>query len=463
MRRTRALALGAVLAVLALVTTVTTGFVPHRGRPPVTSPGLVGTATLPGARAAVSPDEARGAHFVRGTSILAEPGGAVLLVPPGGTEPVTLPRDDGRVREAIAFDRGWLRAGSVPGRNPEQRAAARRALLDLRLLTSPDGAFTASWAPHWDYVWPRDAGFAAVAFCATGHRDEAARILSFLAQTQDPGGLWAARYTTDGSPVTDGRHSQLDAPGWVLWAAWFWYVTGPRGSAAGITQLRPTIERAADRIAALLGRDGLPPPGSDYWERSPAGEQYPGRTTLGVAAPMLTGLRSAAALADRLGWTRDAGRWHAAARRLAGGITRSFGSTGYGRQPVAGSPADAAVTMLAPPFARRDSRVAAAVHRSAHLLAVPDGGVLPGQRWSGSHDQAWTPETGMFALTAAASGARSNPWLRWLLAHRTSLGSFPERVDGRGRPASVAPLGWTSALVLLTLSARSHPLPTPPA
>jgi GH15 family glucan-1,4-alpha-glucosidase len=70
----------------------------------------------------------------------------------------------------------------------------------------------------------------------------------------------------------------------------------------------------------------------------------------------------------------------------------------------------------------------------------------------------------MFALADAAMGhtAGTTSWLDWLAAHRTPLGVLPEKVDARGRPASVAPLGWTAALVILTQVAREHPLPVPP-
>lgn len=57
------------------------------------------------------------------------------------------------------------------------------------------------------------------------------------------------------------------------------------------------------------------------------------------------------------------------------------------------------------------------------------------------------------ARTDPAAAAR---WLRWLAAHRTGRGALPENVNPDGSPASVAPLGWTSALVQLTLAVRTH-------
>lgn len=435
---------------------------PHPGPSPLTSAGLIGSATLPGARSPVDRQTAVGAAYLPGTSVLAMPGGKARLIPPGGTEPMTLPLRDPRVRAAVAADRGWLRSGSIPGATPYDRRAATRALLDLRLLTGANGACVASWARNWNYVWPRDGAFAVAAFSVTGHRTEARRILAFLSSVQSPDGLWAARYEPTGAPVSDGRMPQLDAMGWILWGAWFYAVTDPRHGASGGPS--PMVVRAADRASSLVGADGRPPVSSDYWERDPSLEARPGLPTLGVVAPLRAGLRAAADLARRSGQTERERRWGAAAGRLDQAIQRDYAPYGYPRQPVAGSPADSAVTFLAPPFAPPSAGVARAVRTTGDELRMPNGGVLPGAIWPGSRAESWTPETAMFALATMASGDRSAaaPWIAWLLRHRTALGSLPERVDDHGRPASAAPLGWTSATVVLTLTAERTRLPIPP-
>ena len=102
---------------------------------------------------------------------------------------------------------------------------ATRALLDLHLSTRPDGAVIAGWHNRWEYSWPRDSSWAAVALAFTGHAGDSLRILRFLQQTQLKSGTWAARYRPDGSgPVDDGRPAELDANGWVPWAVWCWSV-----------------------------------------------------------------------------------------------------------------------------------------------------------------------------------------------------------------------------------------------
>jgi hypothetical protein len=434
---------------------------PDNDGPAWSSPGLIGNGGWPFSRAAILPEEAENASYIPGSSVLGLPGGKARLIPFGLNTPVTLPRDDPRVAEAVRADQAWLADGAVPGGTPAERDASSRALLDLRMLTLPNGASTASWYSAWNYMWPRDGAFTAAAFAVTGHGEDAQRVLYFLARAQDPGGLWAARYRPDGTAVADGREVQLDSLGWVLWATWFLHQTDPQ--AANMTTLWPMVRRAADRAADSLRSDGLPPPSPDYWERSTSREQLPHAATLGVCAPMLAGLRAAAALATDRGETEEAQRWHRSAERLAQGIERRFAPYGYPRSPIPGGLLDSSVTFLAPPFAPPSAAVLSAVMATGDRLRLPGGGVVPGEGYGAQ--VAWTPETGLFALAAASSGdlLGAQSWLTWLIGHRTSLGSFPEKVDGRGAQAGVAPLGWTSALVVLALTAGQTALPSPPA
>jgi GH15 family glucan-1,4-alpha-glucosidase len=215
------------------------------------------------------------------------------------------------------------------------------------------------------------------------------------------------------------------------------------------------VRRAADAAADALRPDGLPRPSPDYWELP---ETQP---TLGTAAPLLLGLRAAADLAAARG-DAAAPRWADAAKRLSTAITRQFGATGYRRYARDGASPDSAIAFLSPPLAGPpdDPTLVAAIARTEHDLLMPSGGLRPGNipRVGGV---AWTPATALFAL-AHAHDPGFDRWYGWLVAHRTALGEFPEKVTDRGRPASVAPLAWTDAIVLLALTARDDALPTPP-
>jgi glucoamylase len=396
------------------------------------------------------------AAYVQGSSVLLRGDGSMLTAEAPGTP--------GYRREAapdvdrlVAASRAWLAAGTVPGRTPAEREVAQRALLDLALLTNTDGASVAALFGAWNRVWPRDASWHAAAFAVTGHPTEAAAILRFLAGAQDDDGTWAARYSPEGVPIADGRARQLDATGWVPWATWLWWRSSPHLDLRELERLWPMVSRAATAAADSLRADGLPRASADYWE------QREGRRTLGTAAPLLVGLRAAADLAAALGHDDRAIHWAAAARRLDAAIGSTFGATGYRRYADARSGSDSAVAFLTAPLAPNTSALSAALARSAEDLLTPSGGLRPGDipRVGGV---AWTPSTALFAL--AAAGGRDEPgfrhWFDWLGAHRTRLGALPEKVRDDGEPASVAPLGWTCAIVLLALATRDGIVPIPP-
>ncbi|RJK92948.1 glycoside hydrolase family 15 [Vallicoccus soli] len=477
-RRSRATGLPVAggLAVLAASAAVATAAAPARTPPSPPSPPLVvaGLAGGPGLGvAALSPAQAAAAgRYVPGSSVLRRPDGRYVTGPGARPGPYDLlasaersaASDPGLVRAAVVADRAWLASGRVPGRPGEERRAAERALLDLRLLQRPDGAVVAGQRRHWDYTWPRDASFAAVALARTGHPEDALRSLDWLAAVQEPDGTWAARYRPeDGQPVPDGRPYQLDANGWFPWAVWSW--ADSLGGAddldadgrAALLRLWPAVTAAADAAAGSLDERGLPRATRDWWEL-PVDD-----VTVSTSGALRSGLRAAAALADGLGRPDEAQRWAAAAVRLDAGVRERFGGTGYRRTPDAGSGADAGMAVLAPPFAPPDPGVAAALDDTERRLAAPGGGLLPGEAFSGPR-LSWVPAAGQVMLARAASGdARgAQRWVDWLLAARTVLGALPEKVDAAGRPAEVAPLAWADALYLLTLVARDEGVPAPP-
>jgi glucoamylase len=426
---------------------------------PLQSAGLLGNELV---LVPIAPDRVDGSSYAPGSNVLRLRDGRYRYLPPGASQPLTVAPDDPGAAVAIAADRAWLAEGTVPGVTATEREVASRSLLNLRLLLRPGGAAIAAQAPYWAYVWPRDASFAAAAFASTGHWREAREILAFLARAQRPDGTWPARSHPDGRAVSDGRPAQLDATGWVPWAAWL--ATDQGRELDAVRVLWPAVRAAADYASRSLRRDGLPRPGPDYWERH---ERLP---TLGTAAALLAGLRAAGQLAAAVGAAGAAGRYRGAAARLAAAIPRAFaGPDGYHRYAVRpggdrlgrpGGP-DAAVTWLAPPFAPRDARVLAAVARAGEQLGPGGGGAVPGPPWRGR--DFWTPATASFALAAMASGdhAGAERRLGWLFQHRTALGAFPERVRRDGELRSVAPLAWTHAMVLLALASEQHPLPIP--
>lgn len=337
----------------------------------------------------------------------------------------------------------WLAEGRVPG--PERYAdLAETALRDLEALLLPGGVPLAGATGQWRYVWPRDASFVVAALARTDHVDDAFEVLEHLQLLQDASadGTFEARYLPDGSGgVPDGRGTQLDGNGWVLWAVAEWYDAAPaRTRDRRLESLRPLVVRSVAAIRANVDlATGLPAVSPDYWE---VAETSP---TLGTLAPLLVGLRSASGLLRTLGEPPVADVTQALQR----GLDEHF--LGYPRHPGAADP-DTAVAFLMPPFQPYDVEVEAAWRAAETTMAQPGGGLAPGVGWR-ADGVSWTPTTAVFALTAAASGDRAaaTGWLDWLDAHRSPSGALPEKVLWDGSPSSVAPLAWTCATVVLAL------------
>ncbi|WP_432498774.1 glycoside hydrolase family 15 [Kineococcus gypseus] len=365
-----------------------------------------------------------------------------------------------------AQDAAWLAAGEVPGAGGPHEALVRRALLDLRALTGANGAVAAGPADRWAYAWPRDSAFAAVALSATGHREEALRVLGFLARVQHADGGFEARYLLDGSGTPDGRGRQADGAGWALWALGrvLADAPSPARARAELEPLRGLLE-GATRFALAATADGtaLPAPSSDYWERREA------ELTLGTVAPLVAGLRASAGLHPLLGERTRARRLRAAAGSLEALLHERFAPGGYERYAVPGvetGGVDAAVTFLLPPFAPEVPAAPVLAAFDAYQVRAlrPAGGLAPGAGWK-ADGVSWTPEVALVALAAASSGReqQARRWLGWLARHRAPWGSLPEKVTADGSPGGPAPLGWTAACVVLAVAAldAAHPLDDP--
>jgi hypothetical protein len=427
------------------------------------SAATLGTAA-PGSRTPVPPYAQGIVAGVDGRPVVVPVGvaaahvaGTNVLVPGSDPLPRALPADPA----AVAASRAWLAAGTVPGRGTRWEDMATRAMLDLDLLVLDDGATAAGWNRNWRYVWPRDAAYVAVAFTLTGRHEESLRVLQHLQRLQEDDGTWHARYLADGSgDVPDARGTQLDGLGWALWATWVWARTAPAADVpAGLESLRGMVAAAADAIGACTDPAlRLPDPSPDYWE-------LPEReVTLGTAAPLLVGARAGADLLRELGDGPRAEATAALARLLEDGVATHFGRRGFPRA-VSGGGMDTAVAFLMPPFLPPSPQVRDGWRHALEVLARPVGGLAPGEGWR-DDGVAWTPETAVFAMTAAADGDRETAerLLDWLDAHRTPLGSLPEKVNHLGQPAAVAPLAWTAATVVIALAVLDgESLPAPPS
>lgn len=337
-------------------------------------------------------------------------------------------------------------SAETAGLAPATRDLLQGAALDLHVLGAGLPAPVASWSPGWRLVWPRDTAHVAVGWERLGHADLAADLVRELAGLAGADGWFAARYALGTAEVPDSRPRQLDGTGWFLWA-----LDEVRQSAPELLD-DPVVMDAARRAVALLldltlGERSLPPASPDYWE---VGEVRPTIATCAlVAVGLERGARILTAIGDEL-----APEAHDRAVAVRAGIADAFGASGYGRYPGRDA-ADAGMLFLLPPYTLDvDPAVAARVDGAQRAMARPAGGVAPGALWR-RDGVTWTPQTAMFAQARAhlGDGDGAAELLTWLQEHRTAAGSLPEKVLGTGEPASVAPLGWTAALVTVALLA----------
>ena len=426
----------------------------------------LGLATQPVVGEEPEPDEVESAQYERlevlSLGVVAGAGGKYQIVLPG--EKITRVRGSNAIDPEVAHaQREWLARGIIPG-GAKYRDMAERALLDLHMLlqvpNALPGAIVAAPTGIWQYVWPRDSAFMVVALAQTGHQEEAVAILRFLAQMQRPDGLFEARYLPDGSGVPDDRPLQFDGCGWVPWAVANWYATAPtpdRDEIAG--EFLPMVLGCLDAIEQRVDSfTGLPDPSPDYWEVPEEG------ATLGSAAALLLGARQTARFLGEYApeMRAEIHRARLVAAHLDWGIFDNFATAGFPRRLTA--PArDASLAFLLPPFTDFASDEAVSAWKNAlENMRRPAGGVAPGESWR-QDGISWTPQTSLAALVAAARGEvdEAHEWLTWIDDHRTVLGSIPEKVQSDGSPGDVAPLGWSSALVLLALLELESPAALP--
>lgn len=309
------------------------------------------------------------------------------------------PRPAARVTaEAIAASRRWLaRRRPLAAAAPIwARRMYARSLLVLRALTDRrSGAVAAGARDRWAYVWPRDAGTAAIALADSGYRSDARRVVGFLSGLDLDAG---ARFRADSSAVDDGRALPGDSAGWVAAAA----------RAAGLPYPSPVSDAWRDR--------------GDYGERDGDRGDYLANAIAGGAS---------AAQIRRL----FAAPW---------GLERRAGDRGSGL--------DSAAAWAVRPFAQ--PALFASVRRSLASLEAGAGrnGLRPSQDWP--HRQAWTAPAAWSAWSLAALGEPSAALrlLGILRRDSTAMGTIPERVGpANGLPRSTTPLGWTHSFLVLAL------------
>ncbi len=330
----------------------------------------------------------------------------------------------------------------------------RSALLDLRALSVGLPVSVAGWSDRWRYAWPRDVSFVATALARIGHPEHAAEQLAFLQEVQRQDGVFEARYDPATRRTPDERVAQLDGSAWVVWGAHQVALAAPDRAVELLTPLRSMLVRSATRLMSVIDSAYPAAEGLVRLLGARRARRDPGHGGVG-ARRSAQRHRAAAARGRARCWPNGPGPPPSRCRPPCTGSSAPRGTRACSTTLAV----DAAVTFLAAPIGPRgaDDAVLTAMARAQVEMSRPAGGVAPGVGWK-DDGISWTPETALFAAAWAASGERdrAESLLRWLGDHRTEAGSFPEKVLYDGRPAAVAPLAWTAALVVIARHELVH-------
>ncbi|MFZ4577130.1 MAG: glycoside hydrolase family 15 protein [Myxococcota bacterium] len=259
----------------------------------------------------------------------------------------------GVLQDELAEWQTWQGKAKLPQTlTPQEEFAARRSLAQLRMgqvrepntgpphtNQTPNGQIVASLPPGmWNYTWPRDQAYAAVALTAAGHLDEARAALDFLlagqtgsyqAEVGAPYLISPTRYFGGGLEESDhnqdGPNIEFDGFGLVLWQA-ARYVQASN-DLTWLQKAWPDLrDGAAELLVQFADGTGLIKPDSSIWEVHWNGKQKHFAYTSLTA---VRGLCGAAELATAVGQGDDAAKYRKAAQGIRNAVqTKLVGSNG---------------------------------------------------------------------------------------------------------------------------------------
>jgi GH15 family glucan-1,4-alpha-glucosidase len=412
--------------------------------------------------------------------------------------------------EVCKQDAEWLSAIHKNRRVPELPEYVRglydRSLLTLKQMQDPTGGIIA--APEFQfeftacggygYCWGRDAGFISLAMDTAGMFDESEKFYAYMAKCQAENGSFLHRHDMNGHVGPSWGLLQPDETGSVLFGLWEHVRISGRTEVA--SKLQNMVERAAHWLATCRFEDTeWICDGFDLWEEREGVHLY-------SVSAAVAGLRAAASLSEKMGWTVPK-LWReraavfsklieenlVAARQPSG---TSFARTLFLKnttvqpalqytqgQSAGGSvSAGAADRRSAEVAGVRPQRWACDYVMDISLLGVVEPfeaisedyaeQVLPELcrtarntlwrigvggigRYEGDHyrdGQPWILTTLWLALAAAKCGETelATECCEWVLNHTPREGQLPEQIDPvTGEPSWVMPLTWSHAMFVL--------------
>ena len=346
-----------------------------------------------------------------------------------------------------------------------------RSLLTLRSMCSENGAIIASsdsaiervGGDTYDYVWPRDVAWCAIALDQCGYHEITRRFFNFIFNaTTEKGYLLHKYYPTGsfGSTWQPVPFIQIDQTGIVLHALWNFYQT--TGDIEFVAEHWPHSLKIANFLTEWRDEaTKLPHPSWDIWEERVATATY---SALAVCA----GLDAASQLARLVGLEDYASRFEKGSNEVRQGILQYLYDEKLGRFLRSIDPRDEALdsSFLAASsfgiFPLHDPRIAKTVNAIEQQLWVTGriGGIA---RYQGDGYLRTSPEiignpwiltTLYLSIVRSDTGdfAKARALIGWATDRAYSTGLLSEQVNAiDGSPVGVLPLAWSHAVYILAV------------
>lgn len=408
----------------------------------------------------------------------------------------TLDRGAGHLLETTRnYWRAWINRQnfSFEGLAPEIVTLFKKSLFLVRSHANENGGIIASCDYHslqqgkdtYNYVWPRDAAYAAIALARSGDHRVARKFFEFANNIVTDAGYFMHKYSPDGSlgsswhPWVRNKHAELpiqeDETALVLASLWEYYEVS-KDLEFVESVYNSLIKKMADFLVTYRDpRTKLPKPSYDIWE-----EKY-GVNTF-TAAAVYGALNAAAKFARLLGKIKSEDIYRGAAVEVREAIVQylysesegyfyklmkvegenlSFDTTvdissvygiyHFGVLPLGDERVKRALKFTQDKLGNRGSAGGIGRYENDGYCR-PEAFRGAGNPWLIT--TLWLAEPLIKEARTEADLAPVKEILAWAVKHASHAGLLPEQLHPEtGAPLSVAPLVWSHAGFVLTVIA----------
>ncbi len=339
------------------------------------------------------------------------------------------------------------------------------------IIASGDSNILHQGKDTYNYIWPRDASYAALALARAGDVEVAKNFFTFCEETISQAGYFLHKYSPDKSRGSSWHPwiwqgvprlpIQEDETALVIWSLWHYYEASK--DLEFIEQIYNSLILPAAGFMVLYREEasGLPKPSYDLWE-----EKYGTHTF--TAAATAAALKAAARFARLLGKEKSAGVYDRAAEAIKAGILAQLyrSTTGmfvkslddetldmssfYALYNFDLLPADDAIVTQMADIVEKKLKSGDGVVRYQGDNYCRVSAETPGNPWFVT--TLWLAQYYIKIAKTEKDLEVVKDYLSWVVKHSQHSGAMSEQVNPQsGEQISVAPLGWSHAEFVITV------------